>query len=84
MFINHNHGIPAPNRRYQTESAAGKQEEREIHLEEGDAIWAQLRHCHIAEVYTQLHQQFSELQSKNKAANAQVRATLCWRLDCVC
>eukprot|EP00879_Flechtneria_rotunda_P003010 GHRR01003228.1.p1 GENE.GHRR01003228.1~~GHRR01003228.1.p1 ORF type:complete len:663 (+),score=201.56 GHRR01003228.1:278-2266(+) len=58
--------------RYTAETASGKTELKEHVLDESnDGIWAELRHSHIADVYTQLSRKFQEFQDKNKAAKYQ-------------
>lgn len=42
--------------------------DREHVLDEGDALWMEFRHCHIAEVLSSLAKRLSDFQSKNKAA----------------
>ena len=44
--------------------------EKEQLLEEADAVWVELRHEFIADVYTTLSNKLKEFQSKNKAARA--------------
>ncbi|KAG2501418.1 hypothetical protein HYH03_001201 [Edaphochlamys debaryana] len=54
--------------RYQAESqGSGKQEPKEVLLEETDEMWLEMRHMFIAEVYTTLANRFREFQ-KNPAA----------------
>lgn len=54
--------------RYKVELQSGKSDEKDAHLEETDALWTELRHVFIAEVYSTLGSRFKEFQSKNKAA----------------
>lgn len=58
--------------RYQAETAAGGSEVKEHLLDEStDELWAELRHSHIADVYTTLSRRFNDFQDKNKAAQYQ-------------
>jgi len=54
--------------KYSVEATNGKAEKREVALDELDALWCELRHMFIADVYTTLAQRFKEFQAKNKAA----------------
>ena len=36
-----------------------------------DELWAELRHAHIADVYTTLSKRMTDFQDKNKAAKYQ-------------
>lgn len=37
-----------------------------------DELWSELRHAHIADVYTSLSRRMTEFQDRNKAAKYQV------------
>uniref|UniRef100_A0A7S0UQ57 Uncharacterized protein n=2 Tax=Polytomella parva TaxID=51329 RepID=A0A7S0UQ57_9CHLO len=54
--------------KYSSETASGKVDQKEAILDERDALWVDLRHKFIADVYTSLARRFKEFQSKNKAA----------------
>ncbi len=54
--------------RYTAESQSGKQESRDHTLDDNDALWVELRHSHIADVYTTLAKRFGDFQEKNRAA----------------
>lgn len=58
--------------RYAAESAGGKQEVKDHILDESDETWVELRHNHIADVWSTLAGRFKEFQSKNKAAKYQI------------
>lgn len=49
----------------------GKQEKKEVLLEEHDPIWVELRHAHIADASERLHEKMTSFISKNKAAQIQ-------------
>lgn len=58
--------------RYSAETASGKAEVKDHLLDDAsDELWGQLRHEHIADVYSSLSKRFSEFQEKNKAAKYQ-------------
>eukprot|EP00878_Enallax_costatus_P018017 GHUV01018943.1.p1 GENE.GHUV01018943.1~~GHUV01018943.1.p1 ORF type:complete len:543 (+),score=157.47 GHUV01018943.1:1151-2779(+) len=58
--------------RFNAETAAGKSESKEHMLDDAtDELWAELRHAHIADVYTTLSKRMTEFQDKNKAAKYQ-------------
>lgn len=57
---------------YSTETAAGRQEAKDHVLDEStDELWGELRHCHIADVYTRVSRRFDEFQDRNKAVRHQ-------------
>ncbi|KAI8472381.1 MAG: Sec1-like protein [Monoraphidium minutum] len=58
--------------RYVAEAASGRQEPREHVLDEADETWVELRHAHVADVFTTLAGRFKDFQSKNKAAKYQI------------
>lgn len=49
-------------------ASSSKPEEKEATLDENDALWVELRHSFIAEVYSTLGARFKDFQAKNKAA----------------
>ncbi|CAM6098412.1 unnamed protein product [Calypogeia fissa] len=53
---------------YESTSAAGKTDRKEVLLEEHDSIWKELRDLHIADASLQLNQKMTEFGEKNKAA----------------
>jgi hypothetical protein len=58
--------------RYSAETASGKAEVKDHLLDDAsDDLWGQLRHEHIADVYSSLSKRFAEFQEKNKAAKYQ-------------
>eukprot|EP00775_Hariotina_reticulata_P004848 gene4848-5095_t len=58
--------------RYTAETAAGRQEAKEHVLDEvTDELWAEMRHAHIADVYTRVSRRFDEFQDRNKAVRHQ-------------
>ncbi|KIY93727.1 SNARE-interacting protein KEULE [Monoraphidium neglectum] len=59
--------------RYVAESAGGKQEVKDHLLDESDETWGELRHAHIADVFSTLAGRFKEFQAKNKAAKYQIQ-----------
>lgn len=66
--------------RYKADTASGKQDLKEHILDEQDDLWVQLRHSHIADVYTTLAKRFQEFQERNKAAKYQVGG----KGECMC
>lgn len=53
---------------YETTSAAGRKEQKDVLLEEHDPVWKELRDLHIADASSQLSQKMTEFGEKNKAA----------------
>lgn len=58
--------------RYSAETASGKTEVKDHILDDSsDELWRELRHEHIADVYSSLSKRFTDFQDKNKAAKYQ-------------
>lgn len=51
---------------------------REHILDENDALWMELRHCHVADVYATLSKRIADFQSKNKAAKCAHPRSCCF------
>ncbi|GMH00587.1 hypothetical protein Nepgr_002426 [Nepenthes gracilis] len=46
----------------------GLPEKKEVHLEDTDSVWLEIRHSHIAEASERLHDKMTNFVSQNKAA----------------
>ncbi|KAG6557771.1 hypothetical protein Mapa_000538 [Marchantia paleacea] len=53
---------------YEVTTAAGRQEKKEVLLEEHDGVWRELRDMHIADVNLRLDEKMKEFRGRNKAA----------------
>ncbi|OAE26593.1 hypothetical protein AXG93_4542s1140 [Marchantia polymorpha subsp. ruderalis] len=54
--------------KYEVTTAAGRQEQKEVLLEEHDGVWRELRDLHIADVNLRLDAKMKEFKGRNKAA----------------